>query len=116
MKFTKKAIREMVSTYGRPEILPDDGFHQLSAGIESSITEGSMPHYHRSKYCLFFEQLVVHRPQEAEAVKDNVATSIHNALYREIVVSLQSIKHESKYATREEIQNMLDKLIKRVEE
>ena len=116
MKFTKKAIREMISKQGQSQLLPDDGFHQLSAGIKSNVSEDVRPNYYRSRFCLFFEQLVVHRPQEAEAVKDNVATSIHNALYREIIVSLQSIKHESRYATREEICSMLDKLTKRIEE
>jgi hypothetical protein len=116
MKFSKEKLRELVDTYGQRQLVPDDGFHTLKVGMVNDLKQDEhLVSYYRSKYCLFFEQVVTHRAQEGEAVKDNVATSIHNLLYREIIVNLHQIKHECRTATREEVIDMLTRLIDRLE-
>ena len=117
MKFSKNTIRDMVSVYGKPQFMPCDDFNALSVRMENVIREDTPQDcYYRSKYSLIYEQLVTHRMQETEAVKDNVAKSIHDSLYRDIIVNLSQIRHESHRADRDEIVQMLTKLIDRLEE
>jgi hypothetical protein len=120
MKLSLENIRKMVSVQGRPMMKADDGFHTLSYGMHNDVSEdpnmGDLNLYHLSRFRLIFEQLVTHRPQEGEAVKANVARTIHNALYRDIIVKLQRLRHEAEFAPRDEVLDALSRIIDYIEE
>ena len=121
MKFTRNKIREMVSIYGKPTIVPDDGCYNLTAGMINSTAEArdiiNVPdYYYLSKYALFFEQLVTHRAQETVAVRENVVNAIHDTLYGEIIRDLHQVRARCMTTNKEEIVSLLSKLIAKVGE
>lgn len=116
MKFTKEKIRESVGQFGVPVLVAGDDFSTLTVKMDNKTELEHHDYYYRSVFRLYFEQLVTHRPQETRAVLENVAKSIHDSLYREIIVGLHRIKHEAHYVSRDEIVHMITKLIDKLEE
>ena len=116
MKLTREFIRGALSEYGQRVEVPDDGFTKVDAFIESDVKpEQIMPGYYRTTYGLTFYQAATHRAQEGEAVKDNVARTIHDALYGGILSKLRRLEYDLEFSSKDEIRDMLKKLVDYIE-
>lgn len=117
MKLTKKFIRGSLQEYGQRVEVPDDGFTKVDAFIESDVRPepSLMPSYYRTTYGLTFHQAATHRAQEANAVKDNVASAIHDALYGGIIAKLHRLEYDLEFSSKDEIRDRLKKIVDYIE-
>ena len=114
MRLTKDKIKKLVNVYGKSTLRPTDDFNFVSVSMNNNRYGPDQNYYYSTKYELIFTQSAIHRPEETTAVRENVAKSIHDLIYGDILRSLYEIKLSCTIGSRDAIIEMLETLISQI--